>query len=113
MAASSSTACSSARHEFERRGSRIRSQCAVEDASCVPAVLGPVGAVDFVVDVVVGVDECDVLLKTADPYSTLVPVLGTSEPMTTSSPNGSGIYIVAVTDRPDGHWFSQRAIAPD
>jgi hypothetical protein len=48
------------RAEFARRTSRLWSQHAVEDASGVSAVLGPVGSLDFVLDAMVGVDECDV-----------------------------------------------------
>jgi hypothetical protein len=57
----------------------------------VSAVLGPVGSVDFVIEVVVGVDECDVLLNTPGSYPTLVPLLGTPEPMTTAPPDGSNV----------------------
>ena len=61
----------------------------------------------------VGIDECDVLLNTAGPYSTFVPDLGTKEPMTTASSHGSDIQIVAVTHGPHGHRLSQGAVPPD
>src|SRR4029077_1009508 len=82
---------SGARHQFDRRGSRLWSQHAVENASGVPAVLGPVGSVNFVLDALVGVDECDVLLNTPGSDPTLLPSLGAPEPMTTAPPDGSNV----------------------
>src|SRR5712692_128339 len=102
-----------ARHEFDRRGSRLRSQHAIEDVSSVSAVFGPVGSVDFVVDVVSGVDECDVLLNAAGSYSTFVPLLRTAEPLSTAPPYGSDIQVIAVTDDPHCHRFSELAVGPD
>jgi hypothetical protein len=101
------------RHEFDRRGSRLRSQHAIKDVSGVSAVFGPVGSVDFVVDVVSSVDECDVLLKTAGPYPTFVPLLRTAEPLSSAPPHGSDIKVLALTDDPHGHRFSQLAVGPD
>jgi len=80
-----------ARHKFDCCGSRLGGQDAVEDASGVSAVLGPVGSVDFVIDVAAGVGECDVLLNTTGSQPTLVPLLGTSEPLTTAPPNRSNV----------------------
>jgi hypothetical protein len=75
------------RHDFDRRGPRLRSQHAVQDPSGVPAVFSPVGGIDFVVDAVVRVDECDVLVNTTGPYPTLVVLLGTTEPMSIAPSN--------------------------
>ena len=94
-----------ARDQFGRRGSRFRGQNAVEDVSCISTVLCPVGSIDLVVDVVVGVDECDVMLKTACSYPTLVLLPGTPEPMATPPPYGSNVQLVAVTDGPHGDRF--------
>src|ERR1700730_3519278 len=77
-------------HELEGRRSRLWSQHAVEDASGVSAVLRPVSSIDLVVDVMVGVDECDVLLNTGGLYPTFMPLLGATEPMTTAPSNGAG-----------------------
>ena len=52
---------------------------------------GESGSVDFVVNAMVGVDECDVLLNTTGSYPTLVPFLDTPEPMTTASPYGPNV----------------------
>jgi hypothetical protein len=76
-----------ARQQFARRGSRLRRQHAVEDASSVLVVFGLVGIIDFGVDVVVGVDERDVLLNTTGPYPTFVPLLDATEPITISPSN--------------------------
>jgi hypothetical protein len=80
-----------ARYELDRRGPRLWSQHAVEDASGVPAVFGPIGTIDLIVDVVIGVDEGDVLLNTAGPYPTLVPLLGTTEPLSFAPSDGSEV----------------------
>ena len=40
-------------------------------------------------------------------------LLGTPEPMTITPAYGSDVKVVAVTHDPDGHWFAQRAVAPD
>src|SRR4029077_15392129 len=102
-----------ARHEFDGRGSRVRRQHAVENASGVSAVLGPIGRVNFVVDCALGVDECDVVLNAAGSYSTLVPLPGIPEPMSTFPPDGANVQVVAVTDDPHGHRLSRRVIAPE
>ena len=60
----------------------------------------------------VGVDECDILLNTAGLYPPLVPVLGTAEPITLGPSDGSEVQVVAVTDDPHGHRFSQHAVPP-
>src|SRR5260370_24136607 len=101
------------RHEFDRRGSRPRSQHDIQDVAGVSAVFGPVGSVDLVVDVVSGVDECDILLNAAGPYPTFVPLLGTAEPLSAPPPHGSDVQVIAVTDDPHGHRFSQLVVAPD
>src|ERR1700736_6641038 len=75
--------------DFDRRGSRLGSQHAVQDPSGVPAVFGPVGTIEFGVEVVIGVDECDVLLNTTRPYSTFMRHLGAAEPMSIAPSNGS------------------------
>jgi hypothetical protein len=61
----------------------------------------------------VGVDEGDVLLNTTGSYSTLVPLLGTHEPMTTAPPDGSNVQVITVTDDPHGHWFLRFTVAPE
>src|SRR6266513_2879867 len=48
-----------ARHEFERRSSRVWGQHAFEDSSGVSPVLVAVGGIDFVVDAVIRFNECD------------------------------------------------------
>lgn len=40
----------------------------------------------------VGIDECDVLLNTAGPYPTFVPLLDTAVPMPTAPSNGSDVW---------------------
>ena len=102
-----------ARHQYESCGSRLRGQHAVEDASGVSAVLGPVGSVDFALGVVAGVDECNVLLNTTGPYPTLVPLLRTPEPMTAAASDGSNVQVIAVTDDPYGDRFLRSAVAPE
>ena len=69
-------------------------------------VFGPVGSIDFVVDVVGGVDERDILRNTGDLYPALVPLLGATEPMSTAPPNRSDEYVVTLTDGPHGHRFT-------
>src|SRR5260370_5085528 len=103
-----------ARHELERRGSRLRGQHAVEDVSGVPAVLGPVGGIDLIVDVVARcVDECDVLQNAAGSYAALTPLLGFAEPIGIAAPDGSSEQVVAVADGPYGRRLSEAALAPD
>ena len=99
-------------HQFECRGSRFTGQHAVKDASGVPAVLGPVGGIDFVLDVLVGVDECDVLLNATGPNTSLVCLQGAPEPMTIAPRDGSNVDVVTMTDGPHGHWFPEGAVAP-
>src|SRR6202022_4527598 len=97
----------------DRRVFRLWGQDTIKDASGVSAVFGTVGSIDFGVNVVAGVDEGDVLLNTAGPYPTLVPLLGPTEPMSIAPSNGSEVQVVAVPDDPHRHRFSQRAVAPD
>src|SRR5205807_7831231 len=52
-----------ARHELDRRRSRLRRQHAVEDISSVAPVFGPIGSIDRIVDIAVGVNERSVLLE--------------------------------------------------
>src|SRR5947209_2485233 len=61
----------------------------------------------------VGVDECDFLLNTTGSYQTLVPFLDTAEPMTTASPYGPNVYVLAVTDNPHSHRLSQLPVTPN
>src|SRR5437879_10457821 len=100
-------------HDFDRRGSRPRSQHAVEDASGVSAVFGPVRSIDSVADVGAGVKECDVLVNTSGPYLTLLRLVGATEPMTAAATDGSDVYVVAVADDPHRNRFSLRALAPN
>src|SRR5260370_35982178 len=66
-----------ARHELERRGSRLRGQHAVEDVSGVPAVLGPGGGIDLIVRLVARwVGECDVLQNAPGAVPGPTPLLG-------------------------------------
>src|SRR5207245_5154998 len=69
-----------ARHQVGRRRSRLRGQHAVEDASGVAPVLGPVGSVDLIVDGVVGIHERHVLLDATVPDPTFVPLLRAAQP---------------------------------
>src|SRR5260370_3997983 len=102
-----------ARHELERRGSRLRGQHAVEDVSGVPAVLGPVGGIDLIVDVVARcVDECDVLQNAAGSYAALTPLLGFAEPIGIAAPDASNEQVVPVADGPYGRPLSELALAP-
>jgi hypothetical protein len=103
----------SSRHELDRRRPRLWSQHAVEDASGVSAIFGPVGGINFVVETVVSVDERHILLNTAGTYPALVPLLGTTEPISTAPANGSDEYFVAVADGPHGDGFTQHAVAPN
>src|SRR6202171_1648422 len=102
-----------ARHHLERRGSGFRGQHAVEDPSGIAPVFGPVGSVDFGIETVAGVDERDVLPNSSGLYPTFVLLLGTAKPVTLAPSNGSDGDVVAERDDPDGHRFSQRAVAPD
>src|SRR2546423_14423219 len=101
-----------ARQKFERRGSRLRSQHAVEDAPGIAPVFGPVGRVDVVVHLVVGVHEGDILLDAAGPDPTFVPVLRAAKPRARRPFHRSEVDVVAVADRPNGHRLSRRSIAP-
>src|SRR5258708_8610509 len=101
------------RHHLDCRGPRLRGQHAVQDPPGIAAVLGPIGGVDLVVDVVVGVDERDVLLNAGGSYPTLVPLLGAPEPVTTSPPDRSHIQVVAVTSYPYRDRFLRRALPPE
>src|ERR1700737_4477320 len=100
------------RHEFGRRGARLPGQYAVEDGSGVPAVFGPVGRVDFRVNVVVGVHEGGVLLDGTGPDPTFVCFLDATVPGRIAPLDGSDEEVIAVGDDPDGDRLSQRAVAP-
>src|SRR5207244_7728873 len=69
-----------ARHQFGRRRLRLRGQHAVEDASGVAPVFGPVGSVDLIVDGVLGAYERNVFLDAAGPEPTFVPLLRPTKP---------------------------------
>ena len=56
-----------ARHEFDRRGSRLGAHDVADGACGVAAVLGAVRGVDLVVDVVDCVHEGDVFLDAGGP----------------------------------------------
>src|SRR5438445_53509 len=85
-----------ARHQFGRRRSRLRGQHAVEDASGVAPVFGPVGSVDLIVDGVVGIHERDVLLDATGPDPTFVPLLRAPKPCRRGALNGSDVEAVAI-----------------
>src|SRR3984893_19550696 len=102
-----------ARHEFGCRGARLRGQHAIEDGSGVLAVFGPVGRVDFVVDVAGGVHEGDVLLDATGPNPTFVCLLDATAPGRLGPLDGSDVEAVAVGDDPDGHRLSKRPVAPE
>src|SRR5437879_4065241 len=101
-----------ARHEFDRRRSRLRRQHAVEDISSVAPVFGPIGSVDGAVDIVVGVNEGGVLLEASGPDPTLVRLLDATKPGTVRPCNGADVEAIAVADRPDRYCLAQRAVAP-
>src|ERR1700736_1494163 len=100
------------RHEFGRRGARLAGQHAVEDGSGVPGVFGPVGRVDFRVNVVVGVHEGDVLLDGTGPDPTFVSFLDAAEPDPIAPLDGSDVQVIAVGDDPNRDQLSHRAVAP-
>jgi hypothetical protein len=102
-----------ARHDFKRGGPRFRSQHAFKDLSGVSAVFGAISGVDLVIDLVVGLDECGVLLNAACPNPTFMRLLDAAEPISVSSSNGSNVKIVAAADDPHGYRFSLRAVTPD
>src|SRR5256885_8298362 len=95
-----------ARHEFDRRGSRLRRQHAVEDISSVAPVFGPIRSVDGVVDIVVGVNERNVFLEAPGPDPTFVRLLDATKPGTVRPRNGANVDAIAVAHRPDRHWLA-------
>src|SRR5437763_8435296 len=99
------------RHELDRRGSRLRTDDASDDACGVAAVLGAVGGVDLVIEIGGGVYEDDVFLDAAGADVTFVPVLGAAEPGGGAPVNGSDVEVVAEAHDPDCHRIPQPAVA--
>jgi hypothetical protein len=69
-----------ARHESDRRGSRLGAHHVVDKAGRVAAALCAERGGDLIVDVVVGVHEGDVFLDTAGADTSFVRRLGGAEP---------------------------------
>src|SRR2546426_10050074 len=88
----------SARHQFDRRRSRLRSQHTVEDAAGVAPVFGPVRSVDFIVNGLIGSHERDVFLDAAGPDTTFVPLLRAAKPSRRGAFNGSDVEAGAIAD---------------
>src|SRR6266550_2814595 len=100
-------------HEFGRRGPCLGRQHAVEDASGVAPVFGPVRSIDLIVDGVVSVHERDVFLDAARPDPTFVPVLRPTKPRRRRALDRSDVEAIAIPGHPDGHRLSTRAVGPD
>jgi len=71
-----------ARHEPDRRRSRLRAHDSANDVCCVAAVLGAVRDVDLVLEIVAGIGEGDVLGDAAGLDAAFVAYLGAAEPGT-------------------------------
>src|SRR5436190_1095937 len=103
---------SGARNELERCGSRFRGEDGADDAGGVPAVLGAVGGVDLVAQVV-RLDEENILPDAAGLDPCFVAILGALEPRAGAPVHGSDVEIVAEADDPDRRWVSQSAVGSE
>jgi len=102
---------SGARHELERRASRLRARDGVDVAGSVSIVLRAVGGVDLVVHVV-RLDEENVFVDAAGVNVCFVVALGAAESRCGAPVDGSDVEVVAMADDPDRHRVAQRAAAP-
>src|SRR5689334_11003792 len=87
-----------ARHEFERRRSRLSAHHGADVGCGVAAVLGAVRGIDLVADVVVclhNIREGDVFLDAAGPDATLVAYLRAAVPCGSAPTPGSHVQVVA------------------
>jgi hypothetical protein len=75
-------------------------------------ILGAIGSVDLVPDVV-RLDEENLLLDAAGVDACFVASPGAAEPGGRASVDGSDVEVVAVADDPDRHRVSQRAVASE
>jgi hypothetical protein len=82
----------------------------VDDASRVAAVLGAVGGVDLLVQVV-GLDQAHIFVDAAGLDVGFVADLGAAEPGGGAAVDGSDIEVVAVADDPDGPGVAQGPVA--
>lgn len=80
----------------------------------VSGVLGAVTMIHFVVDVVAGVSESNFFLGAACLDDAFMPLLeGTKPGRIASLDGGLNVEVVAVSDEPDSHGFSQPAVTPE
>src|SRR5215218_1042010 len=97
-------------HEPEGRGSRLWADDGVDDAGGVAAVLGAVGGVDLLVQVI-DLDQAHVFVDAAGLDVAFVADLGATEPGGGAAVDGPDIEVVAVADDPDGPGVAQGAVA--
>src|SRR6516165_12282156 len=90
-------------HELGRGGLCLGGHHGVDVGAAVAAVLGAVGGVDLVVEVVVGVGERDVLVHPAGLDAAVAAFPGAAEPGASGPPVGADVQVVAVADHPGGY----------
>jgi hypothetical protein len=79
----------------------------------LPAVLGPIGGVDPLVELlVIDRDEVDVLVDPAGPDVTLMALLDAAVPGAGLAAPRADVQVVALADHPDRHRLAQGPIGP-
>src|SRR5689334_15797132 len=106
----------SARHQFQRHGSRFSAHHRGYEVLGIPAVLVAVCGVNLIVCVTVSVgkvNEDDVLLYAAGIDVAFMPYLGASEPGGVAPISGPDVKVVANPHDPYRDRFSQGALLPE
>src|SRR5918992_2311550 len=90
------------RLEAERRRPRFAAGHRLDVARPIPAVLGPIGGVDPLVELLfIDRDQVDVLVDPAGPDVTLMALLDAAVPGAGPAPPRADIQVVALADHPD------------
>src|SRR5918994_6388686 len=96
------------RLEAKRRRPRFAAGHRLDVARAVPAVLGPIGGVDPLVELLfIDRDEVDVLADPAGPDATLMALLDAAVPGAGPAPPRTDVQVVALADHPDRHRLAQ------